>query len=64
MTKRDKQEAAIRNNPRQVRFDDLDTLMRRYNFGGDRNKPHVVYTQHSRGYSLPTLPSRTVARSM
>jgi hypothetical protein len=43
MTKRDKQEATIRNNPRQVRFDDLDTLMRRYKFVGDRNKPHVVY---------------------
>lgn len=49
MTKRDKQEAAIRNNPRQVRFDDLDTLMRRYNFGGDRNKPHVVYTHSIHG---------------
>jgi hypothetical protein len=44
MTKRDKHEAAIRNNPRQVRFDDLDTLMRRYKFDGDRNRPHVVYT--------------------
>lgn len=44
MTKREKLEATIRNNMRQVRFDDLDTLMRRYGFIGDREKGHVMYS--------------------
>lgn len=47
MTKRDRQEVTIRNNMRQVRFDDLDTLLRRYQFDGDRSRAHVVY-RHSR----------------
>jgi len=47
MSQRDKLLEKIRNNPRQVRFEDLDSLLRQYGFA--RRQPrggssHYVYT--------------------
>lgn len=53
MTKRQKREQAIRNNPRQVRFDDLDTVMTGDDFGDTTSGSHVTY-EHKRYSDLRT----------
>lgn len=47
MAKRDKREQRIRQNPRTVRFADLDAVLRDHEFDGDDAKHHVVY-QHTK----------------
>lgn len=47
MAKRQKREQAIRRNPRQVRFDDLDNLMTDEEFNATKASSHVTY-RHSR----------------
>jgi len=47
MTKREKREATIRSNPKQVRFADLDTLLVSYDFEVRQARSgtsHYVYT--------------------
>lgn len=47
MTKRDKRETKIRNNPTQVRFDDLDSVMQGEDFDCEEGDgSHKVY-RHS-----------------
>jgi len=46
-------EAKIRQNPKQVRFSDLDAVMRMHGFNGDADAHHVVY-KHSRFTDLTT----------
>jgi len=43
MTKRQKREQAIRRNPRQVRFDDLNTLLTDEGFNATKASSHVTY---------------------
>ncbi len=43
MTKRDKREQRIRQNVKQGHFDDLDAMLRDYDFDGDATTHHVVY---------------------
>lgn len=47
MTKSEKREQAIRNNPKNVRFDDLDVFLRSYDFIGEPASSHVTY-RHAR----------------
>lgn len=47
MTKSEKREATIRQNPKQVRFDDLDALLRSYDFAQRQPRSgssHYKYT--------------------
>lgn len=53
MTKRDKREQRIRQNVKQVRFDDLDAVLCDHDFDGDDARHHVVY--HHREYSDLTV---------
>jgi hypothetical protein len=47
MSRREKLLAKIRNNPRGVRFEDLDSLLTQYEFERRLSgKNHCVYTQH------------------
>lgn len=48
MAKRDKREQPIRQNVKQVRFDDLDAVLRDHDFDGDATQHHVVY--HHQAY--------------
>lgn len=48
IAKRDKREQRARQNPRNVRFDDLDGVLRDHDFDGDDARHHVVY--HHRDY--------------
>lgn len=43
MTKRDKRERRIRQNANQVRFEDLDSVLRAHDFDGDADAHHIVY---------------------
>lgn len=43
MTKSEKRERTIRNNPKNVRFEDLDVLLRSYDFVGEPASSHVTY---------------------
>lgn len=43
MTKRQKREQAIRRNPKQVRFDDLNILMTDEEFNATKASSHVTY---------------------
>jgi hypothetical protein len=43
VTKRQKREQAIRHNPRQVRFDNLNTIMTTEGFDADINGSHCTY---------------------
>lgn len=46
MTKSEKREAAIRQKPKQVRFDDLNTLLRSYDFNRRQSRKgssHYIY---------------------
>ncbi len=58
MTKSEKREAAIRVNPKQVRFDDLNTLLRSYAFAPRQSgggSSHYTYTHPSFGVVV-TIP--------
>lgn len=46
MTRKETRERAIRQNPKQVRMDDLDSVLCDNNFLRDITKEHVIY-QHS-----------------
>jgi predicted RNA binding protein YcfA (HicA-like mRNA interferase family) len=59
MTKSEKREATIRQSPKQVRFDDLDLLLRSYGFV--RTQPrkgssHYTY-RHERATKIATVPT-------
>ncbi len=43
MTKSEKREQAIRNNPKNVRFEELDVFLRSYDFVGEPASSHVTY---------------------
>lgn len=48
MARRSKREEAIRSNPANVRFDDLDNVLRDYGFGvRNRGTAHHIYTHPS-----------------
>ncbi len=54
MTKRDKLIARMRHNPRNVRPDDLDTVMRGAGFTvRQRGTSHKYYTDGTRSLSVP-----------
>lgn len=54
MTKRDKLIARMRTNPRNVRPDDLDTVMRAAGFTArQKGTSHKVYTDGVRALSVP-----------
>ncbi|MHB8646123.1 MAG: hypothetical protein ACYDAR_10090 [Thermomicrobiales bacterium] len=43
MTRSEKREQAIRNNPKNVRFEDLDLFLRSYDFVGEPASSHFTY---------------------
>ncbi len=56
MARREKREAAIRRNTRQVRFDDLDAVLRAHDFDGDADAHHVVYSHRRHGDIVTNVP--------
>ena len=59
MAKRDKRLAAIRNNPRQVRFADLRTMLEGVGFVGRAGKgDHWVFEHEALPYPIVVDPRR------
>lgn len=53
MSKHQKQLDRFRANPRNVRFDDLDTLLRRFGFVARQRGSHVTYSRESHRLTVP-----------
>jgi len=47
MTKSERREQAIRSNPKNVRFEDLDVFLRSYDFVGEPASSHVTWHSSS-----------------
>lgn len=56
VTKRDKREQRIRQNVNQVRFEDLDSVLRMHDFDGDADAHHVVYTHRRYADIVTNVP--------
>lgn len=59
MTKSEKREATIRQNPKQVRFDDFDLLLRSYEFvraQSRKGSSHFNY-RHEKVAKIVTIPT-------
>jgi predicted RNA binding protein YcfA (HicA-like mRNA interferase family) len=57
VTKRDKREERIRNNPKAVTFEELDWLLRQYGFVEVRRKgSHAIYRHPTDSSIAPTVP--------
>ena len=57
MTKREKALIKIRQNPKNVRFEDIDNLLSRYGFSKRQKGSHAVYT-HEDVPEIITVPFR------
>jgi len=53
MTKREKRLERMRENPRTVRFEDMDTLLLSYGFSKRQRDSHAVYTLNQRRQTIP-----------
>jgi hypothetical protein len=71
MSKIDKALERLRNNPKSVRFDDLDTLLLRLGFRKRQKGSHAFYTRgglrigvphpHNQPYVLPVYVKQVIA---
>jgi predicted RNA binding protein YcfA (HicA-like mRNA interferase family) len=53
MSRRDKQIERMRENPRNVRFDDIDAILRSLGFDSRQKGSHVVYTNGEYRITVP-----------
>jgi predicted RNA binding protein YcfA (HicA-like mRNA interferase family) len=53
VTKRDKRIERLRQNPRNVRFEELDTLLRALGFERRQQGSHVTYSDGSHQITVP-----------
>lgn len=59
MTTKDKDIEKIRNNPKNVRFEVLDKVLRKAGFKARKPKSGSSHYTYKKGYSILTIPKHT-----